>query len=102
MERGRRVIRVFPDWGHPWPLWEDGTDKYTDKYTMEPEDYGLSKDLTETMSRWYAFWEQHFDPDEGWDNPQNRKFSRVQGDRLVLMLKDEVSSFADVKDSRPR
>src|SRR5690606_19007461 len=39
--RVTRVVRFFFDHGHPWPLWEDGSEKYT----TDPGDYGLSDDL---------------------------------------------------------
>lgn len=47
-----RVLRIFFDWGHPWPLWETGTDKYT----MEPTDYGFSPSLTDLLRRWREAW----------------------------------------------
>lgn len=50
---GPRVLRVFFDHGHQWPLWESGTDKYA----MEPSDYGFSTELTELLRRWHAAWE---------------------------------------------
>lgn len=51
----RRLLRFFPDWGHRWPLWENGTDKYA----MEPADFGLSEKLTLDLRDWYDFWEEH-------------------------------------------
>ncbi|GAB3560696.1 hypothetical protein GCM10027344_13780 [Spelaeicoccus albus] len=96
MSAKRRTIRIFPDWGHDWPLWEN----FTDKYAMEPTDYGLSDDLTELMARWYAFWENHCDPHDGWDSRESRTLSRIEGDRMVRMLIAEVNSFADVRDER--
>lgn len=49
---GPRVLRVFFDHGHEWPLWETGTWKYT----MEPTDYGFSAELIDLMRRWYEAW----------------------------------------------
>ncbi len=56
-----RVLRVFFDFGHRWPLWESGTKKYT----MEPSDYGFSAELTEILRRWHAAWEPIADFDIG-------------------------------------
>ena len=42
----RRVIRMFPDYGHEWPLWEDAHDEYV----MEPSDYNLSADFEPGMT----------------------------------------------------
>ncbi len=47
-----RVLRVFFDWGHPWPLWESGTDKYA----MEPADYGYSPELVQLLREWQRAW----------------------------------------------
>lgn len=58
---GRRVLRVFFDFGHEWPLWESGTEKYT----MEPSDYGFSDELTELLRRWYRAWVATADFDIG-------------------------------------
>ena len=92
----RRVLRVFPDYGHPWPLWEN----FTAKYSMEPADYGLSPETTELMRRWYDFWEEHFDPFGGWDTAENRELSRVRGDEMVARLRSETASVAEVRDER--
>lgn len=43
---------MFFDWGHRWPLWES----FTDKYAMEPTDYGFSPELTETLRQWQEAW----------------------------------------------
>lgn len=58
---GPRVLRVFFDFGHEWPLWESGTDKYT----MEPSDYGFSEELTDLLRRWYVAWAVAADFDIG-------------------------------------
>lgn len=47
-----RVLRVFFDWGHVWPLWESGSDKLA----MEPTDYGYSTELTDLLRRWQTAW----------------------------------------------
>jgi hypothetical protein len=47
-----RVLRVFFDLGHDWPLWESGTDKVT----MEPSDYGFSDELVALLIRWREAW----------------------------------------------
>jgi hypothetical protein len=91
-----RRIRVFPDWGRRWPLWENGTDKYT----MEPSDYGLSHELTTSMRCWYDHWASHFDPFDGWDSEDNEPQSKVAGDLMVERLRAEVGPEFDVVDER--
>ena len=50
---GRRVVRMFPDHGNPWPLWES----FTDEYSRTPSELGLSPELTDALRRWYDAWE---------------------------------------------
>ncbi|QJA00287.1 hypothetical protein [Leifsonia sp. PS1209] len=83
---GARTIRFFFDWGHRWPLWESGTDKYT----MEPSDFGLSEELTKRLRRLYDFWSEHADPFDGWDSEEN--FQRFDSDRteVIQLLRSEL------------
>ncbi len=83
---GTRTIRFFFDWGHRWPLWESGTDKYT----MEPSDFGLSEELTRRLRRLYDLWSEHLDPFEGWDSEEN--FQRFDRDRteVIQILRSEL------------
>lgn len=84
---GRRVIRVFPDHGHRWPLWEN----FTDHYTAEPSDYGLSPLLSDGLRAWYDEWERRGidgQPDEAW---------LEEGHRLVELLRDEIGTLAEVR-----
>lgn len=84
---GRRVIRVFPDHGHRWPLWEN----FTDKYAMEPSDYGLSESIADQLRAWYDEWERRgidWKPDQTW---------REEGRRLMELLQAEVAGFAEVR-----
>ncbi|MCY1658879.1 hypothetical protein BFG51_08035 [Dietzia alimentaria] len=92
----RRVIRFFPDYGRDHPLWESGTDKYG----MDPEDYGLSKSLGQRLALWMAHWEANFVPETGWKSEQAAEDSRRVGDSLLAELRVEVSDFADVRDER--
>lgn len=91
-----RVVRFMFDYGHVWPLWEDGTDKYA----MEPSDYGLSPELTERLQSCYEFWETHHIPKRGWDAPESRHRWHAETDQAVAILRWEVSDFADVRDER--
>lgn len=84
---GRRVIRVFPDHGHRWPLFEN----FTDQYAMTPSDSGLSERLTGGLRKWYDEWERHgidWAPDEAW-------LSAGQG--LIETMRIEVWGFAEVR-----
>ncbi|MCY7290255.1 MAG: hypothetical protein LH624_18935, partial [Cryobacterium sp.] len=83
-ERNRELhrIRFFVDWGHNYPLWES----FTDKYTMEPDDYGLSPQLGQRFNQWSRFWQQHFD----------KGLWLTTGDELVRLLEIEVYDIAVV------
>ena len=93
IERARREragelhrIRFFLDWGHAHPLWES----FTDKYTMEPGDYGISPQLAHRLRDWARFWNRHFDPFDGWDEPGNEETWLTTGDELVADLELEL------------
>jgi hypothetical protein len=99
IERARRQragelhrIRFFPEWGCDYPLWED----FTDKYTMEPGDYGISPELGRRLRDWARFWQRHLDPFDGWDDPGNEREWLATGDELVRALELEVYDIAVV------
>ena len=85
-------IRFFVDWGHNYPLWES----FTDKYVMEPDDYGISLQIGQRLNEWSRFWQQHFDPFDGWDTQENKGFWLTTGDELVRLLEIEVYDIAVV------
>ncbi|PAY23037.1 hypothetical protein CEY15_10820 [Dietzia natronolimnaea] len=94
----KRVIRFFPDYGREHPLWESGTDKYA----MDPEDYGLSDSLARRLAQWMRHWEANVIPETGWASAEAAAESERVGDALVADLQVEVSGFADVRDERIR
>lgn len=87
-----RRIRFFLDWGHSYPLWEDGSDGYT----KEPGDYGLSGDLGERLHAWYETWAQHCSPEHGWSDEQRHQAWLVAGHRLADEVELEVYDFAEM------
>ena len=94
-----REIRFFLDWGAKYPLWESGTDKYV----MEPSDYGLSLELGTTLRNCVQFWKAHFietDESSEWDSIENKEYFQIEGDRLIHRLRDEVQDSALVRDER--
>ncbi len=90
----RRVIRLFPDYCRDWPLWENSTPERETNYTMTPEDYGLSAELTAALAEWYAVWESR--SGEGWDSDAHLEQWRRDGAALAEWLRREVADFADV------
>lgn len=96
-EPGRRTIRVFPDYGRDWTLWENTTDQHDYGYTMSPSDYGLSADLTERLAAWNEFWEKTFDSQKGWTSVESRAEGARLADGIIADLRTEVYWLADVK-----
>lgn len=88
-----RILRVFPDWGHRWPLWETGTASYANT----PELYGLSPEVTAGLRAWHDDWEQHFDIDTGWPDPVHEERSVTELRRLAAMITSEIGSWIRVQ-----
>lgn len=93
----RRVIRLFPDYGRDWPLWENSTPTWDVGYTTTPAGYGLSSALTRDLAEWNALWEANFDPFDGWKSELARESWRQAGARIATRLQEEVRAFADVE-----
>jgi hypothetical protein len=89
------LIRLFPDYGRDWPLWENSTPERQTDYTTTPEDYGLSPELTGRLAAWNRFWETHSGAD-GWDDDASEAQWRLEGERIAAQLRREVAGFADV------
>jgi hypothetical protein len=83
---------MFPDYGHWWPLWESGTDRYS----MEPEDYGLSADLTDALRSWYDDWNRNCPYDGTWTTMDHGRQWHRTGEELAGRLRGEVGEFAEV------
>lgn len=82
-----RVIRVFPEWGSGWPLWES----FTDAYRLTGDDIGLTEDLSTALYEWNEAWCARGLDDpvpEGWEE---------QGVLLTDRLRAELSGIAEVR-----
>ncbi|AGW42673.1 metal ion transport protein [Leifsonia xyli subsp. cynodontis DSM 46306] len=77
----QREVRFLLDW------WESGTEKYA----MEPSDYGLSDELTLRLRRFYDHWFQHVDPVMGWDTEENLAIYHRDKEEVLQLLRDELS-----------
>lgn len=93
-----RSIRLFVDWGHAYPLWESGTDKYG----MEPDDYGLSAELAARLLAWTDTFFDHLVPESGWDTLEREQVWHAEGETLADLLELEVYDIAEVqREFRP-
>lgn len=93
----RRTIRLFPDYGRDYPLWESSTPTWDVGYATGPDEYGLTPDLAAGLARWQAFWEAHHLPETGWEAQDHRRQWVREGRRLEARLREEVAAFADVQ-----
>jgi len=93
----RRLIRVFPDYGHEWPLWGNSTATHDYAYAMSPSDYGLSSKLTDRIRAWYDFWVEHQDFDRDWDSPEDGIHWIAEGKDIAASIRAQVKEFADVR-----
>ncbi len=91
-----RTIRFLFEYGHPWPLWESGSDRYS----MDPTDYGLSAEVTELLRHSYELWERHFSFERGWESQAHEGRWRAASEQALALLRREVADFADVVDER--
>ncbi|WP_420098103.1 hypothetical protein [Corynebacterium sp.] len=101
----RREIRLFPDYGRDYPLWENTVFEETPEgprvawdagYATHPRMYGLSTELTERLRAWQAFWEDHDMDFSRWDSTENEQTWLAEGSRITRDLAAEVADFADV------
>lgn len=92
----RRRIKLLPDFGREWPLWEDDHEHDVLNIQTSPDDYGLSDDLTRRLRDWFDFWAAHYDPDALWDASSNHAEWHEDGRQIARSLRDEVRGFADV------
>lgn len=101
----RRQIRLFPDYGRDYPLWENTVFEDTPEgprvvwdagYATHPAMYGLSTELSTRLRAWQQFWEDHDVDFNRWDSAENEKAWLDEGEEIARDLATEVSDFADV------
>ena len=85
------LVRFFPDWGHPWPLWDTRCG-----YTAEPDDYGLGEELSRWMRTWYGDWARCFSDVEVWRGAPSYATWADEGDRIAADLAVEIWRIGDV------
>jgi hypothetical protein len=87
LPNGLRVVRMFPEWGVTWPLWES----FTDSYPMDAATLGLSDSLAADLAAWNGRWN---DRDE--DDPLPAGWSE-EGWVLHGRLQTELDGVAEVR-----
>lgn len=81
-----RRIRFWNEWGHPWPLWEEGP--------LGPDDLNLTESLSARLALWHQLWEQVQDPKFTWTHPgigdQWEQAGELLFDELQLEVWDQA------------
>ena len=79
LPNGLRVVRMFPEWGVTWPLWES----FTDNYPMDAAAFDLSDSLAADLAAWNDRW-QNCDLDDpppaGWHDEGWVLYGRLQAE----------------------
>ncbi|MCU1477488.1 MAG: hypothetical protein JWQ64_2181 [Subtercola sp.] len=86
----RRTIRFFPDYGSYATIWEVGG-------LTSAKALSLSRELTQSIRRWYEHWEIHFAREMAWDSADQHDTYVREGRIIAAGLSQEVRHFAVVK-----
>jgi hypothetical protein len=87
LPNGLRVIRVFPEWGSGWPLWES----FTEDYRLTGPALGLTGALSDALYEWNEAWQERHEDEPVPDGWQER------GRDLVKQLQAELDGIAEVR-----
>lgn len=88
-----REIRLSPEWGVHYPIWESGSEKYI----LSPEDLRLSENLARRLRDWNEFWQSHHVGENyEWDSETSRLEFEAEGDAIARELQEEIRNFAVV------
>ncbi|WP_163632797.1 hypothetical protein [Microbacterium sp. B35-04] len=87
LPNGLRVVRMFPEWGVRWPLWES----FTDNYPMDAGDLGLSEPLVAELAAWNSRWQ-----DRDLEDPLPAGWHE-EGWALYRRLQAELDGVAEVR-----
>ncbi|WP_219108691.1 hypothetical protein [Austwickia sp. TVS 96-490-7B] len=92
-----RTVRFFHDYGAPWPLWENGSDKYS----MSPMDYNLSANLTATLRECGELFEKENKPVDGWSSRDHELRYLDLMREAASQLRLELSGVANISIEVP-
>ncbi|WNB88656.1 hypothetical protein RGB72_11975 [Glutamicibacter protophormiae] len=77
------TVRMFNEYGCPWPFWGDGC-------LLEQDDFPLPPELTGDVLAWTREFDLHFDYDTGWPSREQRDAHRREGVRLAARVQEVV------------
>lgn len=87
-----RFIRMFPDYGRDYPLWENGSGNYT----VTADDLELSTPLADALRCWQQRWDDECLDSSAWSSEQARLDWLRDGEALCERLQHEIWEFAEV------
>lgn len=86
----RRIIRLSPDYGTRWPVW-DAHDDDTETTLL------ITKTLRARIYAWNAEWEHEYDYLRGWSSREVRDSWFSEGDQIAHQLELELAGAAEVR-----
>lgn len=96
----RRTIRLAPDYGRRYPLWETSTETWDVGTATDPQTYCLSSALAASLAAWQQTWEREFHHERDSD-PEVAARWHAEGEELARLLAAEVADYADVEYRAP-
>ena len=95
----RRTIRLAPDYGRGYPLWETSTETWDVGTATDPQTYSLSAALASRLAAWQQTWERefHYECDS---DPEVAARWHAEGEELARLLAAEVADYADIEYTR--
>lgn len=85
-----RVIRLSPDYGTRWPVW-DAEDDSTES-TLQ-----LTEGLRARISAWNSTWEKEYHYLNGWSTRETRDYWLLEGEEIARQLERELKGAAEVR-----
>ena len=76
----REHVKIMNDYTVAWPLWNETG-------PARRNEFPLSEGLARRLERWARCFNDHFDPEAGWDDRALKDSHRIE----ALKLRDQVS-----------
>ncbi|WP_292723389.1 hypothetical protein [Microbacterium sp. 13-71-7] len=71
------------DYAAEFPVWSKSG-------LMSSSELSISRELVSDLLRWASVFQEHFDPESGWDDPSIANEHDREGDALLTRLRDEL------------
>ncbi|MFJ6416730.1 serine hydrolase domain-containing protein [Paeniglutamicibacter sp. NPDC091659] len=91
--KGRHSLVFGPDYAMKWPFTDDSS-----TLEIEPQELGLSEELTQRLRAWMDGWDAHFHHERGWVDERTRVASRVERLSIQEAIRAEAGDYLDIVD----